>query len=33
MRIQDLAVTRWHEDRTRDHWGTFCYILDPRFTH
>jgi cyclic beta-1,2-glucan synthetase len=23
-----LAVTRWHEDVTRDNWGTFCYIRD-----
>jgi cellobiose phosphorylase len=27
-RWKDLAVTRWHEDRTRDHWGTFCFIRD-----
>ncbi|QTR44466.1 hypothetical protein J9253_10395 [Thiothrix litoralis] len=27
-RCKDLAVTRWHEDTTRDHWGTFCYIRD-----
>ncbi len=25
-RWKDLAVTRWHEDVTRDHWGTFCYL-------
>jgi cellobiose phosphorylase len=25
---KDLAVTRWREDSTRDHWGTFCYIRD-----
>ena len=25
-RWKDLAVTRWHEDGTRDHWGTFCYL-------
>lgn len=24
----DLAVTRWREDATRDHYGTFCYIRD-----
>jgi cyclic beta-1,2-glucan synthetase len=28
-RWKDLAVTRWREDGTRDHWGTFCYISDP----
>ena len=27
-RWQDLAVTRWREDGTRDHWGTFCYLRD-----
>jgi len=27
-RWQDLAVTRWREDSTRDHWGSFCYIRD-----
>lgn len=27
-RYQDLAVTRWREDSTRDHWGAFCYIRD-----
>ncbi len=25
---KDIAVTRWHEDSTRDNWGTFCYIHD-----
>jgi cyclic beta-1,2-glucan synthetase len=24
----ELAVTRWHEDPTRDCWGTFCYLRD-----
>ncbi len=24
----DLAVTRWHEDPTRDSWGNFCYVRD-----
>ena len=24
----DLAVTRWREDATRDHWGSFCYLRD-----
>ncbi len=27
-RWQDLAVTRWREDRTCDNWGTFCYLRD-----
>lgn len=27
-RWRDLAVTRWREDSTRDHWGSFCYIRD-----
>jgi len=27
-RWRDLAVTRWREDRTRDPWGTFCYLRD-----
>ncbi|MFH0727634.1 MAG: glucoamylase family protein [Pseudomonadota bacterium] len=27
-RWKDLAVTRWHEDRTCDNWGAFCYIRD-----
>jgi cyclic beta-1,2-glucan synthetase len=27
-RWNDLAVTRWREDATRDHWGTFCYLRD-----
>ena len=27
-RWKDIAVTRWREDRTCDHWGTFCYIRD-----
>ncbi len=27
-RWKDFAVTRWHEDVTRDNWGTFCYIRD-----
>lgn len=27
-RYKDLAVTRWHEDATRDNWGAFCYIRD-----
>ena len=27
-RWKDLAVTRWREDGTRDHWGTFCYVRE-----
>ena len=27
-RWQDLAVTRWREDSTRDCWGSFCYLRD-----
>ncbi|TVQ89787.1 MAG: cyclic beta 1-2 glucan synthetase [Chromatiaceae bacterium] len=27
-RWQDLAVTRWREDATCDHWGSFCYLRD-----
>lgn len=27
-RWHDLAVTRWREDATRDHWGQFCYLRD-----
>ena len=26
----NLAVTRWREDTTRDHWGTYCYVRDVR---
>jgi cyclic beta-1,2-glucan synthetase len=25
---RDLAVTRWRQDVTRDHWGFFCYLRD-----
>jgi cellobiose phosphorylase len=27
-RWQDLAITRWREDATRDCWGTFIYLRD-----
>ena len=27
-RTDDFAVTRWREDATRDHWGSFCYVRD-----
>jgi len=29
-RFQDLAVTRFREDTTRDCWGTFLYFRDPQ---
>ncbi|MBA3768015.1 MAG: hypothetical protein H0W99_13740, partial [Acidobacteria bacterium] len=29
-RCAALAVTRWREDVTRDHWGSFCYLRDVR---
>ncbi len=27
-RLRDMAITRWREDGTRDHWGNFCYLRD-----
>ncbi|MGY1519469.1 GH36-type glycosyl hydrolase domain-containing protein [Luteimonas sp. A482] len=27
-RVGDIAVTRWREDGTRDHWGSFCFLRD-----
>jgi cyclic beta-1,2-glucan synthetase len=27
-RLGDMAVTRWREDGTRDHWGNFCFLRD-----
>jgi cyclic beta-1,2-glucan synthetase len=27
-RCGGMAVTRWREDGTRDHWGSFCYLRD-----
>ena len=27
-RRQQIALTRWHEDVTRDNWGMFCYARD-----
>ncbi|WP_426687677.1 GH36-type glycosyl hydrolase domain-containing protein [Rhodanobacter ginsengiterrae] len=24
----ELALTRWHEDITRDNWGAYCYLRD-----
>ncbi|WP_313109662.1 GH36-type glycosyl hydrolase domain-containing protein [Atlantibacter sp.] len=29
-RWNNLALTRWRSDTTRDNWGTFCYISDPQ---
>jgi cyclic beta-1,2-glucan synthetase len=28
-RWEDLAVTRWREDTTRDCWGSFLFLRDP----
>ncbi|MEB0138512.1 MULTISPECIES: GH36-type glycosyl hydrolase domain-containing protein [unclassified Undibacterium] len=27
-RWNELALTRWNEDGTRDNWGSFCYVRD-----
>jgi cellobiose phosphorylase len=27
-RWQDMAITRWREDTTRDNWGSFIYLSD-----
>jgi cellobiose phosphorylase len=27
-RYKNIALTRWHEDTTRENWGSFCYIRD-----
>ncbi|WP_291988007.1 glucoamylase family protein [Candidatus Accumulibacter sp. ACC007] len=29
-RWKDLAVTRWREDPSCDHWGTVCYVRDAQ---
>ncbi|TDK67640.1 cyclic beta 1-2 glucan synthetase [Sapientia aquatica] len=29
----NLSVTRWHEDTTRDNWGTFCFVRDLEDGH
>ncbi|HEJ9094514.1 TPA: glucoamylase family protein [Serratia odorifera] len=29
-RWQNLALTRWREDGTRDNWGAFCYLRDTQ---
>ena len=28
-RAREMAVTRWREDGTRDHWGSYCFLRDP----
>jgi cyclic beta-1,2-glucan synthetase len=32
-RWNDMAITRWREDSTRDHWGAFCYVRDLEDGH
>ncbi|MGY0618258.1 GH36-type glycosyl hydrolase domain-containing protein [Lysobacter sp. A378] len=32
-RAGEMAVTRWREDGTRDHWGSFCYVRDVADGH
>lgn len=29
-RWNNISLTRWHSDTTRDNWGAFCYIRDPQ---
>src|SRR2546430_15460921 len=29
-RWRDLMITRWYEDTTRDHWGSFIFLRDLR---
>lgn len=29
-RWNDIALTRWRSDTTRDNWGAFCYIRDTQ---
>jgi cellobiose phosphorylase len=29
-RVNDMSITRWREDSTRDNWGMFCYVRDPK---
>jgi cyclic beta-1,2-glucan synthetase len=29
-RWRDIAVTRWQEDVTRDHWGSYIFLRDTR---
>ena len=30
---RSMEITRWRSDRTRDPWGTFCYIHEPDSDH
>jgi cellobiose phosphorylase len=32
-RCRELAVTRWREDATSDHWGMFCYLREVASGH
>ncbi|MDO8176984.1 MAG: glucoamylase family protein [Undibacterium sp.] len=32
-RWNNMAITRWREDSTRDNWGTFCYVRDMENGH
>ena len=32
-RTDAMSVTRWREDATRDHWGSFCYVRDVEDGH
>ena len=32
-RWNDMAITRWREDSTRDNWGAFCYVRDMENGH
>ncbi len=27
-RLREMAITRWREDSTRDHWGAHCFLRD-----
>ena len=29
-RWRDIAITRWQEDATRDHWGSFIFLRDTQ---
>ena len=32
-RRQQIAMTRWREDMTKDDWGSFCYVRDIESGH
>jgi len=32
-RLREMAITRWREDATRDHWGTHCFLRDVASGH